>query len=136
VNERRDDGLYGSYEVRELTVNSFEASATVIKSLLAEWGETDAQSVATSNRVQLFGSGEQPIIDGKKKEILTKARYNVVQALLEAGESGLSKDDLDKKSGHSDAHKLLKAVANIDADWKKVIYLPGRGGMGKHYRIL
>jgi hypothetical protein len=99
-------------------------------------GESDAKPVAASDQVKLFGPGEQPIVNNNKVAILTEARYDVVQTLLEAGESGLSKDDLDKKSGHSTAHKLLKAVAKSSPEWAKVIQLPGKGGMGKHYRIL
>ena len=90
--------------------------------------------VAQSKRVMLFGPDEQPIVTEKRKSILPKARYDVVQALIEAGESGLSKDDLDAKSGHSDARKLLYALVKNDSDWKAAILLPGKGGMGKHYR--
>ena len=140
--EQRRDEMGALWEIRALTINPFEASAKTIDLLFREWGIDDSQQtsgakpVAQSNCVKLFGPGEQPIVNGKKKAILTKARYDVVQALLEAGESGLSKDDLDKKSGHSEARKLLNRLAEKDEDWVKVIRLPGKGGMGTHYRIL
>jgi hypothetical protein len=44
VKERRDDDVPGLCDLRELTVNSFEASALAIESLLAEWGVTDTTS--------------------------------------------------------------------------------------------
>ena len=69
----------------------------------------------------------------ERKSILSPARYDVVQTLIEAGESGLAKDDLDRKSGHTEARKLLSALAKSDRDWKSVIRFPGKDGMGKHY---
>ncbi len=89
--------------------------------------------VCQSSMVKLFGQGEQPEVDGKLKPKLTAARYHTVQALIEAGETGLTKDELDSKSGHTDARKLLKAVAEIDEEWAAVISLPGVTGKG--YRI-
>jgi hypothetical protein len=86
-----------------------------------------------SPRVVLSGPGKPPLVLGKKKPVLTPARYNVVQALLDAGEGGLGKDELDKKSGHTDARKILKAVADSDPDWASVIHFPVRKGKG--YRV-
>jgi hypothetical protein len=82
----------------------------------------------------LSGPGKPPIVLGKKKPVLTPAQYNVVQALLLAGEGGLSKDELDKKSGHKEARKILKRLASSGADWASVIHFPRRKGM--RYRIL
>src|SRR5262249_44592170 len=53
--------------------------------------------------VQLRGQGEEPIVLGKTKSKLTKPQYNVVKALLDAGETGFTKDELVTKSGHEDA---------------------------------
>jgi len=89
--------------------------------------------VCQSKKVKLFGPGEQPEVNGKRKPTLTAARYDAVQALIEAGEAGLTKDQLDRQSGHTEARKLLKALANDDDDWKKVIRFPGTPGKG--YRI-
>jgi len=89
--------------------------------------------VCQSKKVKLFGPGEQPEVNGKRKPILTLARYDAVQTLIEAGETGLTKDQLDDKSGHSDARKLLKALAKDDADWARAILFPGTPG--KRYRI-
>jgi len=61
---------------------------------------------------------------------LTRPQYGVVKALLEAGERGLSKDELDHKSKHGDARKILKRLAESDADWKAVIHFPGKPGVG------
>lgn len=86
-----------------------------------------------SKLVKLFGRDEQPEVNGNRKPILTAARYDAVKALIEAGEGALSKDELDRKSGHTDARKLLKALAHDDADWAEVILFPGTPGKG--YRI-
>ena len=45
----------------------------------------------------------RPVVRGFEKDPLTRAQYDVVKALWDAGESGLSKDELDRKSKHGDA---------------------------------
>lgn len=84
-------------------------------------------------QVVLRGHGKRPIVSDVEKDPLTLPQYDVVNALLEAGERGLSKDELDRKSKHGDARKILKRLAESDPDWNTVIHFPGkpRGG----YRI-
>jgi hypothetical protein len=83
--------------------------------------------------VTLGGRGECPIVRGKRKNPLTVAQYDVVKALLDAGETGLTKDTLDSKSKHSDARKVLRRLADSDADWNAVIQFGRRAG--GRYRI-
>jgi hypothetical protein len=83
--------------------------------------------------VKLFGQGEFPCVDGKEKDTLTTAQYNVIDAMIQA-EKSLTKDDLDRKSGHGDARKVLKRLAKRDPGWAAVISFPGTTGKG--YRIL
>jgi hypothetical protein len=83
--------------------------------------------------VLLNGPGERVLVNGKPKDALTNAQYNVVQALIEAGANGLTKDQIVTKSGHSDAVKILGRVAEIDADWKAVVGMAGKSG--GRYRI-
>jgi hypothetical protein len=91
-------------------------------------------SLHLHTRAVLLGApGERPIVDGIEKSALTLPQYDVVKALLEAGKRGLSKDELDRKSKHGDARKILKRLAESDPDWKAVIYFPGKTGGG--YRI-
>jgi hypothetical protein len=108
---------------------------------------TDGEPAATHNRaapapdndlppdplVILGESDEEPIVCGVLKKRLTIAQYDVVKALLAAGNGGLSKDSLAKKSGHGDAHRVLKRLNDSDSDWKSVIQLAGRPG--GRYRI-
>lgn len=119
----------------ENETQSFEPLPTVEPAIPeteeSELPEPVAQTASGS--VLLFGRGDQPIVNGKKKPTLTDARYNVVFTLLNVGDDGLTKDELDGKSGHPDARKLLKAVAEIDLDWEAVISFPGSAG--KRYRI-
>ncbi len=93
----------------------------------------ETKPVAASKQVQLYGPGEQPMVKGKLKPTLTTKRYNTVQALIEAGENGLTKDELDRKSGHVEARKALSDMAKEDDGWRAVIIMPG--ATGKRYRI-
>jgi len=76
---------------------------------------------------------EGPKVLGKTKRKLTTPQYNVVRALLDAGDAGLTKDELVSKSLHEDARGILKRLADSDPDWKKVIHFAGR--TGGRYRI-
>lgn len=88
---------------------------------------------ADDQRVVLRGLSEGPIVCGKEKAPLTPAQYDVVKALLDAGDRGLSKDELDHKSDRGEARKILKRLADSDEDWKAVIPFPGKAG--GRYRI-
>lgn len=104
--------------------------------------EADTEGVAAkeptaktaSGSVLLFGRSECPVVNGIKKEQLTNPQFNVVMALLKAGEKGLSKDAMDSNSGHGESRKILKRLADSDADWESVISFPGKTGRG--YRII
>jgi hypothetical protein len=84
--------------------------------------------------VVLSGRGKPPVVRGKPKPVLTFARDNVVTALLEAGDGGLSKDELEERSGHRDARGILRRLAASDPDWAAVISFPGT--TGRRYRLL
>jgi hypothetical protein len=88
---------------------------------------------ASDRRVVLRGFSDHPTVCGVEKRPLTLPQYDVVSALLEAGERGLGKDELERKSKHGDARKILKRLAESDPDWSAVIRFPGRAGGG--YRI-
>ena len=77
---------------------------------------------------------EGPIVCGRTKERLSRARYQVVKALLEARRP-VSKDELDVLSGRTDARKHLTALARLDADWESVIVFPEKAGRGYSIRI-
>jgi hypothetical protein len=83
--------------------------------------------------VVLGGPDAQPFVRGKPAARLTAAQYDVVKALLEAGPAGLAKDDLDCRSGHTDARKILGNLARKDPAWADVIHMPGTAG--RRYRI-
>lgn len=85
-------------------------------------------------QVALSGQASQPVVCGKPKPLLGPAQYNAVQALLEAGPAGLSKDELVRRSGHGDAVRVIKRLRASDPDWAAVLPLPGRSW--KHYRVL
>ena len=84
--------------------------------------------------VVLRGKDKGPIVRGSEKTILTTRQYKIIEALLVAGENGLTKDQLDEKSGRSEARKDLAELRKSDADWAAVIHMPGKAGRGG-YRI-
>lgn len=91
--------------------------------------------MATTSRTVILGRPGDPVtVLVKLKPRLTLAQYHVVQALLNAGDNGLTKDQLDINSGHSHARKILKRLACSDPDWAAVIQMPGISG--RRYRIL
>ena len=92
-----------------------------------------ADARSKSGSVLLFGQGNSPIVRGKTKEPLTAAQYNVVNALIEAPDRGLTKDEIVSKSGHTDARGILERIASIDEGWRSVIVFPGAARSG--YRI-
>jgi hypothetical protein len=83
--------------------------------------------------VLLKGRADSPIVRGKTKRTLTHAQFDIIEALLQAGEAGLTKDEFERKSRHSDARRILKRLAESDPDWNAVILFPGR--TGGRYRI-
>lgn len=110
-----------------------------------EWIEINAlalvQAIDVSNiqprlrskRVCLFRQEARTSIDGKPKKVLTFAQYNVVEALIQAGDEGLTKDTLVDRSGHTGAREILTRLAESDDDWKSVIQFAGV--TGGRYRI-
>ena len=97
-------------------------------------GQAPGPAAPQAPSVQLGGRADDPIVRGKKKGSLRYAQYNVVKALDSAGATGLTKDQLVNRSGHTDAVQILKRLAKSDPDWKAVISLPGTSG--KRYRIV
>jgi DNA-binding NtrC family response regulator len=84
--------------------------------------------------VVLNGPEGTPVVLGREKPKLSCAQYDIIEALLAAGKKGLSKDEMDKASGHPEARKVLKKLCDSDADWAAVIRRPGKRGQGG-YRI-
>jgi len=84
--------------------------------------------LAAGPLVILGEPGDEPIVNGVIKPRLTFPRFHVIKALLEAGKNGLSKDELADRSGHGDAHRILKRLAGSDLDWRSVIQLAGEPG--------
>ena len=92
-----------------------------------------ATSPENAPSVVLNRFGDQPIVHDKVKPPLTWAQFHVIQALLDAGNDGLTKDHLDVQSGHNEARKILKRLHDSDPDWAAVIHMPGIPG--RRYRV-
>src|SRR5262245_45516828 len=73
-------------------------------------GFSTAGAVSTWPSVVLQGEGKPVTVCGRWKPPLSFTRYNVIEALLKAGSSGLSKDQLVRCSGHADAVNILKRL--------------------------
>jgi hypothetical protein len=82
------------------------------------------------SRVVLRGQHEPPLIDDQQTEVLTRAQYDVVRALLDAFPDRLTKDQLDKQSKRGDARKIMKRLADSDLRWQAVLLFGGRTGGG------
>jgi hypothetical protein len=56
-----------------------------------------------------------------------------VKALVDAGDTGLTVDQLVHHGGHADDCGILKRRADSDPDWCSVLHFPGKSG--GHNRI-
>lgn len=106
---------------------------TLLRRLELRLEQATPSVTAQSPAVILAGKTKQPTVRGTPKSALRHAQYNVVKAVLDAGETGLTVDQLAQRSGHSDARGILKRLADSDPDWQSVIHFPGK--TGGHYRI-
>jgi hypothetical protein len=78
------------------------------------------------------GDAREPRVNGKSKKRMTPEQFKVVQALLSAGEDGLSKGELEKKSGIGDPLGVLRRLRK-DPDYGNAIDMAGTRGRG--YRV-
>jgi hypothetical protein len=134
AEQQADELLRNDQFVSQLPMDPFTASA----SLLDMMSLGGAASVTTTPPppqppVVLNGQGEPVFVLGHEKPALTDAQYDVVQALCEAGEAGLNKDELVTKSGRGDARGILSRLAEKDTEWNIVLSRPGKPG--GRYRI-
>ena len=95
-----------------------------------DYDESQVKARSKSGAVILFDLASAPIVNGIKVAPLTAARYDVVSALLNS-DRRLNARDLDRKSKHEDARKLLESLREIP-DWSDVILMSGseRKGYG------
>jgi hypothetical protein len=100
---------------------------------LTNEGTQPASTTGRQLPVKLGGLGDRPLVRGTPKNLLTEAQFDVIQALLVAGDRGLSKDELHRNSKRGDPLGILRRLAKSDADWQAVIRFPGR--VGGRYRI-
>lgn len=124
----------GSF-VSTLPMDPFTASAALLDLMSAE----TIPAVGTTPpppppAVVLSGLGKPVLVFGEEQSSITDPQYNVIDALIAAGERGLNKDELANKSGHGDAVRILKRISKLSDQWRKVIGLAGKAG--GRYRIL
>lgn len=115
-------------------LRGFEEEIRAVREQVPDASTATAQPVVKSEQVALFGPGDQPKIGTQRKPPLSRAAYDVVFALIQAGKDGLTKDQLDTQSNHGDARKIMKRLADGDDDWAAVLVFPGKAGRGG-YRI-
>ena len=109
-------------------LDPFTASAIAIDCALS--GEPPVQ-------VKLRTVDDQPLVEGVPQPKLTQAEYDCIQALIDSRRDGLDRiagDELDKKSGHPDAHKILKSLIAKNPAWTNVLLFPN-GKKGKGYGV-
>ena len=96
----------------------------------------DGQSETRDSKccVVLRSKAAGPLVLGLEVSPVTSARYDVLKALVDAGEDGLSLAELIRRSGHGSARNVLKNLAGTSSAWQQVILLPG--APGRRYRLL
>jgi hypothetical protein len=109
------------------------ALRTILRRLELRLEQATPAPSAASPAVILSGKTKQPLVRGKPKPVLRLTQFNVVKALLDVGESGLTVDQLVHHSGHTDARGILRRLADSDPAWRAVIHFPGK--TGGRYRI-
>ena len=83
-----------------------------------------------SNKVQLFGKEDCPIVNGiLLAKPLPDRKFLIVEALLQRFPEGLIISDLDKAIRAPGGHKEIRELANTDP-WRDVIVRPGKSGRG------
>jgi hypothetical protein len=68
--------------------------------------------------------GEPVMVKGSPKKLPSLPAYKLVKALVEAGDKGLSKGQLEPIS--TDYWRILKGLKDSDPDWNAVIHFPGK----------
>jgi hypothetical protein len=110
----------------------FDASEPPQGRLARDWQPGKEEPAPRTPGVVLRGRSERPLVNGVETDCLNDPQYDVIKALFDAGESGLSKKRLITKSKHTDAVNVLKRLAAEDP-WRSVIKLAGQKCHG--YRL-
>lgn len=74
--------------------------------------------------VELFGGTCRPKVSGEEVEKLSPPKYAVIEALVGAGERGMSKSELEHVKG--DALKYLNQIRESNKLWADAIIMAGR----------
>jgi hypothetical protein len=91
------------------------------------------KAIGKKSRLLLKGPDDNPVIDGQQQPLLSPREYKAVKAIVDAkalGQMRLSDPELDRKSGITDARKVLKTLANRNRSWKGILQFAGRKGLG------
>jgi hypothetical protein len=79
----------------------------------------------TGPAVVLSGPSKSPLVLGQTVPLLTTVQYEVVDPLNEAGERGLSLNELRSFSKHDDVRGVLNRVKKTHPLWIQVIHMAG-----------
>ncbi|QYK49190.1 MAG: hypothetical protein KF838_04890 [Phycisphaeraceae bacterium] len=94
-------------------------------------GNSPPPPVQKGPRVVLGNRGEPCLVDGKEMPPLTDGRYAVIEALIKAGEDGLTKDAIEAVRGS--ARRMLEDLSELHPEWAAVIQMAGQ--TNGRYRI-
>ena len=89
--------------------------------------------VGYSDRVQLYGRSNHPLIDNRPVKKLSKRQYAIIKALIEAFPAGLTKQQMEDDIREGAHHEFLR-LTRKDL-WKDVLVRPGVQSNGSN-RIL
>jgi hypothetical protein len=79
--------------------------------------------VRYSDRVQLFGPSDPPLIDNRPVRKLARRQYAIIKALIEAFPAGLTKQQMEDDIREGAHHEFLR-LTRKDL-WKDVLVRPG-----------
>jgi hypothetical protein len=82
--------------------------------------------------VKLGGRGDRPEVLGVPVAVLSKKQHRVIEELIKAGRGGLSRTQLRDNSDVGAAEKVLQALCDRVAAWRRVIRCPDEDG---RYRV-
>lgn len=95
--------------------------------------EHDFGPASPESPVSLRGRSEMPVVLGVPQDVLTRAQYDVVEALVKAGPAGLSLRELAEASGRRYPNKTLDSLLARGGGWVACVKMAGQAH--SRYRI-
>ena len=142
ISEGRTDGFkIERVPNRNRVLSIVDKVCTKLRPLVLEIQATPLEKIPDKTIAQF---GRVYLLEHRKKDLnvfikgdgyycLTEIRHSVIRALVEAGENGLTKDELTDRSGAEDGYGTFRQI-KAKEPWDVILQSPGKKGQGG-YRI-